>query len=355
MSNPNQEKIKVGISIGDAAGIGPEIIMKTFSDERLLKQFTPIIFGNPRVFSFYKRALNIEHFQYSSVKNYQNLSHNSINIMPVWNEEFAITPGQPSEETGKYAFKSLEAACLALKNKDIDVLVTAPINKNFIHSKDFNFTGHTEYLQNYFEAKDNLMFMVTDDIKVGLVTNHTPIHQVAHNIKKHIIERKLMLMFESLQKDFGIDKPKIAVLGLNPHAGDKGLIGKEEAEIIFPVVKEVRDKGNVVFGPYPADGFFASSNWQKFDGILAMYHDQGLIPFKYIAGEEGVNFTAGLNIVRTSPDHGTAENIAGKGIADETSFRNAIYKAIEIFNARTNYYEMRKNPLKKLAKLEDER
>ncbi|MCB0512289.1 MAG: 4-hydroxythreonine-4-phosphate dehydrogenase PdxA [Bacteroidetes bacterium] len=356
MSNPNREKIRVGITIGDAAGVGPEIIMKTFSDDRLFKQFTPIVFGNPRVFSFYKKALNIEKFQYASIKDYKNLSHNSINIVPVWEDEFAISPGQPSSETGKFAFLSLKAACEALKNGDIDVLVTAPINKNVIQSAEFNNTGHTEYLQKFFGAKDNLMFLVADDIKVGLVTNHEPISEVAKNITKEKIQRKIQLINKSLQEDFGIDKPKVAVLGLNPHAGDKGLVGQEELDIIFPAVKEMRDQQNIIaFGPYPADGFFASDNWTKFDAILAMYHDQGLIPFKYIAGAEGVNFTAGLSVVRTSPDHGTAENIAGKGVADETSFRNAIYKAVDIFNNRLNYAEMRSNPLKKLAKFEEER
>lgn len=355
MSNQNQEKIKVGLTIGDAAGVGPELIMKIFSDDRLYKQFTPIVFGNPRVFSYYKKSMDLEKFQYSSIKNYQHLSHNSLNIMPVWNEEFSINPGQPSEETGKYALMSLQAACEALKEKQIDVLVTAPINKNVIQSEAFNVAGHTEYLQNYFGAQDNLMFMVSDTLRVGLVTNHVPISQVAQKITKELVLRKINLMHQSLQEDFGIDKPKIAVLGLNPHAGDNGLIGKEELEQIFPAVEEARKNNMVVFGPYPADGFFGSTNYRKFDGILAMYHDQGLIPFKYIAREEGVNFTAGLNIVRTSPDHGTAEAIAGKGIADETSLRNAIYKAIDIYNNRLEYAAMRSNPLKKLAKIEDER
>jgi 4-hydroxythreonine-4-phosphate dehydrogenase len=355
MSNHKQEKIKVGITIGDAAGIGPEIIMKTFSDDRLFKQFTPIVYGNPRVFSYYKKALELEKFQYSSVKNYYNLNTNSLNIFPVWNEEFSIVAGEPNAETGKYALKSIQAACEALKNKEIDVLVTAPINKNVIHSNEFPFAGHTEYLQDFFGAKDNLMFLVAEEIKIGLVTNHLPIQEVAKNITKDKIIRKINLMSQSLREDFRIEKPKIAVLGLNPHAGDNGLIGTEDKDIIFPAVQEAKKQNILVFGPYPADGFFAAHNYKNFDGILAMYHDQGLIPFKYIAGEDGVNFTAGLNIVRTSPDHGTAENIAGKGIANETSFRNAIYNAIDIYDNRINFFEMRSNPLGKLAQLQDER
>lgn len=350
-----RKKIKVGITLGDVAGIGPEIIMKTFSDDQIYKQFTPVLYGNPRVLSYYKKILNVDKFQYTSVKNHQNLSHNSLNIIPVWEEEFAITPGTSTDITGNYALKSLEAACEALKNKQIDVLVTSPINKNVIHSDKFPFAGHTEYLMNYFEAKENLMFMVSEDMHVGLVTNHNAIKDVASKITKEKIIRKLQMMNDSLKEDFGIDKPRIAVLGLNPHAGDGGVIGSEEQNIIIPAIQEFKNGGNIAFGPYPADGFFASCNHRKFDGILAMYHDQGLIPFKYIVGENGTNFTAGLSVVRTSPDHGTAEDIAGKGIADETSFRRAIFTAIDIFNARLDYADMRSNPLVKRAVLHDER
>lgn len=354
MSMQNQKR-KVGITLGDVAGIGPEIIMKTFMDDLIYKHFTPILYGNPRVLSYYKKMLNLDRFQYSSVKNYSNLSHNALNIIPVWEEEFVITPGTPTEVTGNYAFKSLQAACEALKQKHIDVLVTAPINKKVMHSDKFPFAGHTEYLMNYFEAKDDLMFMISDKLRVGLVTNHSAIKDVASKISKEKIVRKLQMMNTSLKQDFGIDQPRIAVLGLNPHAGDGGVIGNEEVNIILPAIKEAKDSGMTVFGPYPADGFFSSCNYTKFDGILAMYHDQGLIPFKYIAGEEGTNFTAGLDIVRTSPDHGTAEDIAGKGIADETSFRKAIYAAIDIYNMRNNYADMRSNPLVKRAVLQEER
>jgi len=354
MSTPNQKR-KVGITLGDVAGIGPEIIMKTFSDDLIYKQFTPILYGSPRVLSYYKKIFNFDKFQYSSIKGYNNLSSNSLNIIPVWEEEFQINAGIPSDVTGSYALKSLQAACDALKSKHIDVLVTAPINKKVMHSEQFPYAGHTEYLMDYFGAKDNLMFMVSENLRVGLVTNHTPIKDVASKISKEKILRKLQLMNNSLIQDFGIDKPRIAVLGLNPHAGDSGIIGNEDMNVILPAVKEAKDAGIMAFGPYPADGFFASCNYKKFDGVLAMYHDQGLIPFKYIAGEDGTNFTAGLDIVRTSPDHGTAEDIAGKGIADETSFRQAIYAAIDIFNSRENYAEMRANPLVKRAVLHDER
>ncbi|MBK9328965.1 MAG: 4-hydroxythreonine-4-phosphate dehydrogenase PdxA [Sphingobacteriales bacterium] len=354
MSMQNQKR-KVGITLGDVAGIGPEIIMKTFQDDLIYKHFTPILFGNPRVLSYYKKMLNFDRFQYSSVKGYNNLSHNALNIIPVWEEEFAINPGTPTEITGNYALKSLQAACEALKNRQVDVLVTSPINKKVMHSEQFPYAGHTEYLMNYFGAKDNLMFMVAEDLRVGLVTNHSALKDVASKISKEKILRKLQIMNTSLKLDFGIDQPRIAVLGLNPHAGDGGVIGNEEVNVILPAVKEAKDSGMTVFGPYPADGFFASGNYKKFDAILAMYHDQGLIPFKYIAGEDGTNFTAGLDIVRTSPDHGTAEDIAGKGVADETSFRKAIYAAIDIYNMRNNYTDMRSNPLVKRAVLHDER
>lgn len=355
MYNQKQEKIKVGITLGDAAGIGPEIIIKTFNDERLYKQFVPIVYANPRVFSYYKKALDVDKFQYSTVKNYHNLSNNSLNIYPAWNEEFPINVGEPNKETGKYALESIKTACEALKRKEIDVLVTAPINKSVIHSNEFPFAGHTEYLQQFFDAKETLMFLVADEIKIGLVTNHLRLQDVAKSITKDKIIGKLRLMHQSLQEDFGIEKPKIAVLSLNPHAGDNGVIGNEEKEIIYPAVQEAKKTNMLVFGPYAADGFFATGSFKQFDGILAMYHDQGLIPFKYIAQESGINFTAGLGIVRTSPDHGTAENIAGKGTADETSFRNAIFKAIDIYRNRIDFKEMRSNPLQKIARFQEEK
>lgn len=348
------ERLRVGISLGDVAGIGPEVIIKTFSDDRIFKQMTPVVFGNAKVLSFYRKQFNVEKFQYSSVKSIQQLSHNSLNVIPVWEEEFPIEPGKPSETTGSYALKSLQAACDALKNGDIDVLVTAPINKKYIHSPEFPFSGHTPYLMEQLGGDDVLMFMVSDNIRVGLVTEHLALKDVSSAITQKDILSKLHMMNQSLIRDFGIDKPKIAVLGLNPHAGDEGLIGQEEQEIIHPAVQKAKNEGILAFGPYPADGFFAKGNENAFDAILAMYHDQGLIPFKSLSNGNGTNYTAGLQFVRTSPDHGTAEQIAGKGIADESSFRNAIYMAIDLYHSRKEFVERNANPLEKRANLRDE-
>jgi 4-hydroxythreonine-4-phosphate dehydrogenase len=348
------ERLKVGISLGDVTGIGPELIIKTFLDDRIFKQLTPVLFGNARVLSFYKKLLNIERFQYNSVKNFQQLSYNSLNIIPVWDEEFTIEPGKPDEQSGKYALLSLEAACKALRDGEIDVLVTAPINKKYIYSEAFPFNGHTHYLKEQLGGDDVLMFMVSDNIRVGLVTEHLAIREIADHIKEEDILSKLRMMQSSLVKDFGIEKPRIAVLGLNPHAGDEGLIGHEEQEIILPAIRKATKEGILAFGPYPADGFFAKGSYKSFDGILAMYHDQGLIPFKSLSHDNGTNFTAGLPYVRTSPDHGTAEQIAGKDLADESSFRTAIYTAIDIWHNRKEYEERNSDPLIKRANLRDE-
>lgn len=349
------ERLRVGITLGDVAGIGPEVIIKTFLDERLFKLITPVVFGNARVISFYKKVLNIEKFQYSSVKGYQQLSHNSLNIIPVWEDEFVIEPGKPNAETGRFALLSLQAACEALKNGDIDVLVTAPINKKYIHSEAFPFSGHTPYLQEALGADGGvLMFMVSENIRVGLLTEHLAIHEVANSIKAEDILAKLRIMNTSLKRDFGIEKPRIAVLGLNPHAGDDGLIGQEEKEIIIPAVRQASKEGILAFGPYPADGFFGKGQFTAFDAILAMYHDQGLIPFKSLSQGNGTNYTAGMDYVRTSPDHGTAEQIAGKNIADESSFRAAIYAAVDIFRSREAHTDRHSNPLIKRANLKDE-
>ncbi len=349
-----RERLRVGISIGDIAGIGPEVIIKTFLDERMFKLMVPVVFGNSRVFSFYKKQLNIEKFQYNSVRNFQQLSHNSLNILPVWEEEVVIEPGKPDATTGKLALQSLKAACDALKNGDIDVLVTAPINKKHIHSDEFPFSGHTSYLLHELGGEEVLMFMVSDNIRVGLVTEHLPIKEVSSAISKEQILSKLKLMQQSLIRDFGIDKPKIAVLGLNPHAGDEGLIGQEEQEVILPAIRQAMQEGILCFGPYPADGFFGKGHHEGFDAVLAMFHDQGLIPFKSLSIDTGTNFTAGLKYVRTSPDHGTAEDIAGKDLADAESFRVAVFKAIDIFHARLEYDDRNANPVEKRAKLKDE-
>ncbi|MCO5248278.1 MAG: 4-hydroxythreonine-4-phosphate dehydrogenase PdxA [Chitinophagales bacterium] len=350
-----EDKLRVGISIGDIAGIGPEVIMKTFIDDRMFKLFTPILFGNAKVLSFYKKELNIDKIQYNTVKSIQQLSHNSLNIVQVWDEDVEIKPGKPDKKTGELALKSLQGAVQALKDGDIDVLVTAPINKNYIHSAEFPFSGHTSYLEKEFGDHQSLMFMVSENLRVGLVTEHVPVKEISEHISKEAIVKKLGLIERSLIEDFGIDRPKIAVLGLNPHKGDDGLLGTEEIDIITPAIKEVREKETLVFGPYSADGFFAKETYKLFDATLAMYHDQGLIPFKSLCVGSGTNYTAGLSIVRTSPDHGTAENIAGKDKADESSFRDAIFCAIDIYRNREDYKERNADPLVRRANLRDEK
>jgi 4-hydroxythreonine-4-phosphate dehydrogenase len=347
MSQKN-EKIRVGISIGDISGIGPEVIIKTFLDERMYKICTPVVFTSPKVLSFYRKLFDAQKFQFTQVKDFSNLSYNSLNVFSSWEEEIDITPGKSDEITGRCALLSLDNACAALKEGHIDVLVTAPLNKHAAGLAAPGFMGHTEYLQSYFGANDDLMFLVSDRIKVGLVTNHLPVSQVAAEVTLEKILDKVRIMYHSLQQDFGVDKPRIAVLSLNPHAGDDGSIGKEDEEVVKPSVAAAAAEFTTVFGPYAADAFFARHTYLSFDGILATYHDQGLIPFKTLA-VEGTNFTAGLPVVRTSPDHGTAEDIAGKDLADPEPFRNAIFAAMDIFRNRQSFAENRANPLKRHA------
>ncbi len=330
----SRQKPRIGITIGDLNGIGPEVVMKSLADNRLLDQLTPVIYGSTRVLSFYKKMLDIQDFSYSQVKTTGQFHSKSINVVNCWEEVIEIKPGVPSKEAGRASFLALKQACEDLKEGHLDALVTAPIDKQSIHSDNFPFKGHTEYLTQFFGAADSLMFMVSENLKVSLVTEHVSIREVADLITKEKIESKIKILEQSLKKDFLIGKPRIAVLGLNPHAGDSGLIGKEDDQIIAPVVIDLKNKGKLVFGPYSADGFFGTKSYLKFDGVLAMYHDQGLIPFKAIAFEDGVNFTAGLSVVRTSPDHGTAYAIAGKNEADEASMRLAIYKACDIVSHR---------------------
>jgi 4-hydroxythreonine-4-phosphate dehydrogenase len=330
-----QDKPRIGITLGDLNGIGPEVVIKALADNRILNMVTPVLYGSAKVISFYKKNLNIEDFNYTQVKNKGQFAPKSINVVNCWEDTIEINPGKATRETGKAALHAIKCACEELKEGFLDGLVTAPIDKNTIHSEEFPFKGHTEYLTQFFGGKDSLMFMVSDALRVGVLTEHVSIKEVAALITKEKIESKLAIMEQSLRKDFGINKPKIAVLGLNPHAGDNGLIGQEEEQIIKPAIQELKNKGKLVFGPFPADGFFGSSQHSKYDGILAMYHDQGLIPFKAIAFENGVNFTAGLSLIRTSPDHGTGYNIAGKNQADETSLREAVYRCAEIFRHRT--------------------
>lgn len=330
----NYDKPRIGITLGDLNGIGPEVVIKALADNRLLNMATPVLYGSSRVLSFYRKLMNLEEFNYSQVKTKGQFFQKSINIVNCWEEVIEINPGQPSKEAGKAALLSLKRVVEDIKEGLIDGFVTAPIDKNTIHGPEFPFRGHTEYLTQTFDAMESLMLMVGDDLKVGLVTEHIPVKEVSEYITKERVELKIRLLELTLKKDFSIPKPKIAVLGLNPHAGDEGLIGDEENNVIKPVINDLKSKGKLIFGPFPADGFFATGQHAKYDAVLAMYHDQGLIPFKSIAFDNGVNYTAGLPIVRTSPDHGTAYAIAGKNMAEEGSMRQAIYLACDIIKHR---------------------
>jgi 4-hydroxythreonine-4-phosphate dehydrogenase len=328
----NQRKIKpiIGISIGDLNGISVEVVMKSLSDNRTYKAVTPLIYAHGKAFSFYKKQLDLDNFNFAQIRNLEEIQHKRINVINVTEECPEIIPGAETQEAGKFALQAFQMAVNDLKDGKIQALVTAPLNKNNVNSPDLPFVGHTEFITKAVGASDSLMLMVSEQLRVGLVTGHIPLSKVSETITKERIIKKANLMLQSLEKDFGINKPKIAVLGLNPHSGEDGLLGKEEEEIIKPAIKELKDQNKMVFGPYPADGFFGMAHQNKFDGVLAMYHDQGLIPFKAIAFSTGVNYTAGLPVLRTSPDHGTAYNIAGKNLADEGSMRAAIFLAIDI-------------------------
>lgn len=338
------ENIIVGISIGDLNGIGSEVILKTFEDSRMLELCTPVIFANVKCVSFAKK-----NFESTSIlQGIDRLSQivlGKINVLNVWQENVEINFGLNDEKAGKYAIKSFVAATKALKEGLIDVLVTAPINKYNIQSDDFKFPGHTDYLDQELEG-NALMLMVQDNLRVGLLTDHIPLNEVAKHLTEELIVQKIETIKQSLIQDFSINKPKIAVLGLNPHCGDGGVIGKEDDEIVKPTIKKLFDKGTLVFGPFAADGFFGSNQYDKYDAVIAAYHDQGLIPFKTLSFGNGVNYTTGLNNIRTSPDHGTAYDIAGKGIADYNSFKEAVYLAIDIYNSRNQYAEISQKPLK---------
>ncbi|MFL5789268.1 MAG: 4-hydroxythreonine-4-phosphate dehydrogenase PdxA [Flavisolibacter sp.] len=338
----------IGVTCGDINGIGTELIIKTFSDHRILEQCTPVIFASNKLINFYKKSIPDLHFNYQSVRDFTKVNPRQVNILNCWEEEMVISPGQLNDVGGKYAVRSLLAAADALKDGHIQGLVTAPIHKKNVQSAEFNYTGHTPFLQSIAEASDVLMLLYAMNFRVALVTEHIPVRSVAEKITKDGIVSKLNMLNNSLRKDFGIDKPKIAVLGLNPHAGDEGLIGNEEEQIIKPAIKESK-QNMLVFGPYSADAFFARRNYLQFDAVLAMYHDQGLIPFKTIAVGEGVNYTAGLPFVRTSPDHGTAFDIAGKNKADPTSFITAVFECVDIINRRNEFEERNKNPLRKIT------
>jgi 4-phospho-D-threonate 3-dehydrogenase / 4-phospho-D-erythronate 3-dehydrogenase len=349
MSPNNIFRPVIGITAGDVNGIGVELIIKSLSDNRILDLCTPVVFGSNKLVNFYRKSVPDINFTYQSGRDFAKLNNKQVNVYNCWEEEIAITPGQVTETGGKYAIESLMQATDALKNGYINGLVTAPIHKKNIQSDQFRYTGHTPFLRDYFGVKDVAMLMTCAGFRVALLTEHIPLAEVAGFVTREAIMSKIQVIKESLIKDFGIDKPRIAVLGLNPHAGDEGLIGKEEESIIKPAVKDARNNNTLVYGPYSADAFFARHQHMKFDAVLALYHDQGLIPFKSLAFGDGVNFTAGLPVVRTSPDHGTAFDIAGKNKADAGSMLAAIFECIDILKQRALYADNRSNPMRKLT------
>jgi len=343
----SQHKVPViGISQGDINGIGLEVIMKTFSDPAMLEICTPVLYSSAKTVAFHKKALQMEHFNFNTITSADGITARKVNLANIYSDEVTIELGQLTDTGGIYAIKSFVAACESLSKGRIEALVTAPIHKHNTHTDAFPYTGHTAYLAERFGQGNALMMLVAGELKVALCTDHLPIANVAEAITQERILNKLRALANSLKQDFSINKPRIAVLGLNPHAGDSGTIGGEEASVIAPAVKAALQEGMLAYGPYPADGFFGSMTFKKFDAVLAMYHDQGLIPFKYMAFDSGVNYTAGLPVIRTSPDHGTAFDIAGKGQANEESFRNAVYLAVDLVRTRKNYKQATANPLK---------
>ena len=340
-------KIRVGITHGDINGVGYEVILKTFSDPTMLELCTPIIYGSPKVAAYHRKAMDIQ-TNFSIVNSADDAQPDKLSIVNCTEDELKVELSKPTPEAGKAALDALERALQDYREGMIDVLVTAPINKHTIQSESFHFPGHTEYIEERVgEGQKALMILLKNDFRVALVTGHIPVREIASSITKELIQEKLAIFNRSLKQDFGIGVPRIAVLALNPHAGDDGLLGTEEQEIISPAIQEMAAKGILCYGPYPADGFMGSGNFTHFDGVLAMYHDQGLAPFKALAMDEGVNYTAGLPVIRTSPAHGTAYDIAGKGVACEDSFRQAIYVAIDVFRNRQREKEAHANPLRK--------
>lgn len=340
-------KIRIGITQGDINGVGYEVILKTFEDPMMLELCTPIIYGSPKVAAYHRKSLDLS-TNFSIVNSASEAMPDKLSVVNCTDDEVKVEFSKADPEAGKAALSALEKAIEEYREGLIDAIVTAPINKHTIQSEEFSFPGHTEYIEERLgDGEKALMILMKGDFRVALVTGHIPIAQVASTITKELIEEKLEIFNRSLKLDFGIGAPRIAVLALNPHAGDGGLLGMEEQEIIIPAIQEMAAKGVLCFGPYPADGFMGSGNLSHFDGVLAMYHDQGLAPFKALAMDEGVNYTAGLPVVRTSPAHGTAYDIAGKGVASEDSFRQAVYVAIDVFRNRLNEKNMRANPLRK--------
>lgn len=343
------DKLRIGITVGDINGVGLEVILKTIADKRVLNVCTPVVFGSSKVVSYHKNIVQIEDFQYQNLRPGDKVATDRINIVNCWQDNVAITLGKATEAGGQYARLSLEKAMEALQGNLIDALVTAPINKKAMQMAGFGHVGHTEYLGKTYSGARALMLMVGDNVRVGLATEHIPLSKVPADLTKERVLEKIRAMHDTLVMDFGIERPTIAVLGLNPHAGDEGVIGHEEEQIIRPAIVEAKKSGILVMGPFPADGFFGSGKFSRYDGILAMYHDQGLAPFKALTFSSGVNYTAGLPIVRTSPDHGTAYDIAGKNVADPDSFRRAVFLAVDIARNRREHMELRANRVQKVA------
>lgn len=338
-SNPkHKDKPNIGITLGDINGIGPEVVIKSLSDPRILNFFTPVIFGSTKVLSFYRKAIEENGFNYTQVKNgSRELLPKKVNVVNCWPDMMPINIGEVTKEGGEAAFLALKTGVEYLRDGLIEGIVTAPINKKNIQQQGFEFPGHTEYFTTTFGVKESLMFMVSEQLKIGVVTGHLPLHQVSQTLTGDLLETKLRIMEHSLREDFGIKKPKIAVMGLNPHAGEDGLLGSEENDVIRPVISKLKNEGHLIVGPFPADGFFGKGEFHSYDGIMAMYHDQGLIPFKTLTFQQGINYTAGLPIVRTSPDHGTAYGLAGKNLANENSMRAALFMALDIIKNRKEY------------------
>lgn len=340
-------KITIGISCGDINGIGLEVIIKALAFKNVSSAFTTIVYGSTKVLAYHKNIISQENVQFNTIESAEEAQIGRFNVINCWQDNVNITLGKPTDVGGKCAYVALQKAVEDLRNGSIDALVTAPINKKAMQMANFPFVGHTEFLAAELKAKDSLMLMVSDNLRVGLVTNHLAIRDVAAAVTKERVLRKILIMAETLKIDFNVGRPTIAVLGLNPHAGDEGAIGKEDDAVIRPAIEEAKARGVLVFGPFPADGFFGSGQFSKFDGILAMYHDQGLVPFKTLSFGAGVNYTAGLATVRTSPDHGTAYDIAGKGEADETSLIKAMFLAADVVRNRSEYLDMHANSLER--------
>lgn len=342
------QKPKIGITIGDINGVGPEVIIKMLSDDRIYKYCTPIVYGSTRVLSYYKKLLDNKKFRYSALKDWSNLMDKQTNVVSTIEDVPEIEVGKETDIAGQYALNAIDKAVADWKEGKIDAILTAPINKNTVaRASKEKFSGHTEYLAQQTGAEDSLMILFADKLRMGLVTNHIPVSEISSKLTKIMVQKKIEQFNKSLVEDFFINKPKIAVLSLNPHAGDKGLIGSEELEILTPAINQSYRNGVLALGPYAADGLFGSGNFKKFDAVLAIYHDQGLAPFKALTFDDGVNFTAGLDLIRTSPDHGTAYDIAGKGVASAASMRHALFAAIDIFESRTEYKELTADKLQK--------